>query len=319
MIERDLAAIPAAVRRFRESHSSDDLFLAVARFAVLAYAPSQHAKHAMLSCLAAHELRDDLSDRFDAVVTECAIYTAASRQPWSEPPIMDPPPLEPDQRGDLDELLAAIDTSDRHRGERWLARRLDDEDFPSDYFDAASRDFEDLGHKLIVATAAWKLVPILGERGRYATLRMAIWEMTADRGARDFVEQGVALPPETLLARLIDHVACEKGAVVSAQAVFLLDAALEASALAHDDLPARRTRDYLTAHTDDCVGDPVADEVPTSIPVYRLARDYGECLQAFAVAKRLRSRFPDVPVDRFVAAACYNLEHGQSFEDWSFA
>src|SRR5947208_991841 len=46
LIERDLDAIPAAVRTFRESHSSDDLFLAVARFAILAYAPSQHAKHA---------------------------------------------------------------------------------------------------------------------------------------------------------------------------------------------------------------------------------------------------------------------------------
>jgi hypothetical protein len=319
MIERDLAAVPAAVRRFRQSHSSDELFLAVARFALLAYAPSQHAKHALLSCLAAHELREELGERFDDVVTECAIYAAASRQPWSEPPIMDPPPIGSDQRGDIDELLAAIDAGDRHRGERWLARRLEDADLARDLFAAAARDFEDLGHKLIVTVAAWKLAPILGEKGRYATLRTAIWEMTAYRG--DAVhEQGVALPAETLLARLIDDVVREKGAVISAHAVFLLDAALEASALAKDDLVARRVRDYLTTYTNERVGgDEIAGEAPATIPVYRLARDYGECLKAFAMAKHLRPRFPAAGVDRLVAAACYNLEHGQSFEEWSFA
>jgi hypothetical protein len=320
MIERDLAAVPPAVRRFRESHSSDELFLAVARFALLAYAPSQHAKHAMLSCLAAYELREELGDRFDDVVTECAIYAAASRQPWSEPPIMDPPPIEADQRGDHEELLAAIDAGDRHRGERWLAKRLEDADLARDYFAAAARDFEDLGHKLIVATAAWKLVPILGERGKYATLRTAIWELTAYRDDGGFHEQGIALPAETLLVRLIDHVVREQGSIVSAHAVFLLDAALEAGSLAKDDLLTRRVRDYLTVYTDECAGgDGLAGEAPSTIPVYRLARDYGECLKAFAVAKRLRSRFPAARVDRLVAAACYNLEHGQSFEEWSFA
>jgi hypothetical protein len=291
----------------------------VARFALLAYAPSQHAKHALLSCLAAHEVREELGERFDDVVTECAIYAAASRQPWSEPPIMERPPLEADQRGDLDELLGAIATSDRHRGERWLAKRLEDADLARHYFAAAAQDFEDLGHKLIVSTAAWKLVPILGEEGRYATLRTAIWEMTAYRGEGDFQEEGIALPAETLLARLLDDVACDKGSIVSAHAIFLLDAALEAAALAGDDRLVQRVRDYLTIYTDECVGDDVVGQAPAAIPVYRLARDYGECLKAFAVAKRLRARFPEARVDRLVAAASYNLEHGPSFEEWSFA
>ena len=87
LIERDIDAIPAAVRRFRDTATSDELFRAIARFAVLAYAPAQHAKHAMLSCLAAFDLRDEAGAHDDDLLTECAIYAAQSRQPWSEPPM----------------------------------------------------------------------------------------------------------------------------------------------------------------------------------------------------------------------------------------
>src|SRR5437667_98459 len=45
LLERDTDAARAAARAYREEHSSHDLFLAVGRFAVLAYAPSQHTKH----------------------------------------------------------------------------------------------------------------------------------------------------------------------------------------------------------------------------------------------------------------------------------
>src|ERR1041384_881362 len=147
-IERDLPAIPRAVAEYRAEHGSIETFKAVGRFAVLAYAPSQHAKHALLACLAAGGLRDEA--HFDDIVTQCAIYGAESRQPWSEPPIMTPPAIDDDQRGDLAELLAAIEESDRVRGERWLAKRYEDDSFFTDYFAAAADDFEDLGHKLIV-------------------------------------------------------------------------------------------------------------------------------------------------------------------------
>src|SRR6266508_521928 len=104
LIERDLDSIPAAVRKFRASHSSDDLFLAVARFAILSYAPSQHAKHAVLATLSGHQLRDAYGDRWDELLAECARYAAESRQPWSEPPILEPPAIDADQRRDVDAL-----------------------------------------------------------------------------------------------------------------------------------------------------------------------------------------------------------------------
>ena len=76
LLERDADAARAAARAYREEHSSHDLFLAVGRFAVLAYAPSQHAKHAMLATLAAYELRDDLGTSYDDMLIECAVYSA---------------------------------------------------------------------------------------------------------------------------------------------------------------------------------------------------------------------------------------------------
>src|ERR1700686_3956389 len=90
LIERD---VPRARAAAAELHG-DELFLSVARFAVLAYAPSQHAKHALLACLAASE-----AGARDEVLVECAIYAAASRQPWSEPPILEPPLLDPAAEG----------------------------------------------------------------------------------------------------------------------------------------------------------------------------------------------------------------------------
>src|SRR6185503_4450421 len=100
--------------------------------------------------------------------------------------------------------------------------------------------FEDLGHKLIVANAAWRLASLMDPRGRYATLRVGVWEMASYRGESRYEEEGVALPPETLLGRLIDSLVCDKGSLVAAHAIFLLDASLEAPGV------GRRVRDYLT-------------------------------------------------------------------------
>ncbi|MFP5245672.1 MAG: hypothetical protein ACLGH0_03175, partial [Thermoanaerobaculia bacterium] len=91
LIERDLDAFPAAARAFLASHSEEELWIAVARFAVLAYAPAQHAKRAVVACRATWDLRDELEERFVPMIVECARYAAESRQPWSEPPILDPP------------------------------------------------------------------------------------------------------------------------------------------------------------------------------------------------------------------------------------
>ena len=232
----------------------------------------------MICCVSAWDARAEAGDRWDELLAECAIYAAASRQPWSEPPISDPPPLEPDQRGDIDELREAVATGDRLRGERWLAKRINDSDFLRDFFTVATDDFEDLGHKLIVAVNAWRLSLMFP---RYATLRTAIWEMTAYRGdAKSPVTDDV-----------VEKMIANRGEVESAHALWVYDA-------------ARQVEDRQS-----CLSGQA--RLPVLHP-YRLARDCGAYLKSFAVAKRLADA-------RIVDAAKYNLDHAPSFEDFSFA
>ncbi len=281
LLERDEAGIRAAIREFRKTHSSEELFAQVARFAVLAYAPSQHAKHAVISCRSAWDIRDDLGDRFDDVLAECAIYAAASRQPWSEPPITDPPPLRDDQRGDIEELRECVAASDRLRAERWLAKRFRDPDFLRDFFTVAADDYEDLGHKLIVAVTASKLASIFGDAGRYTALRIGVWEMTAYHGP--------ARPPS---GDPIVNMLTNNGDIESAHAVFFYDARVVAGfSPPHGGLKAAATH---------------------APPIYRLARDCGAYLKSFSVAKRLGDA-------RIIDAAKYNLDHASSLEEFSFA
>jgi hypothetical protein len=256
LIERDLDAFRPLAHAFAESHSVEELWVAVTRFAVLAYAPSQHAKRAVMACLAAHDALDV------EMVVECARYAADSRQPWSEPPLLDPP--EPSS-GDLSELLSG----DRLRAERWLSARLDD----------AETVLWDVVHcdaRLMLDTALG-LLPLLGEKGRYALLRMPVWELIADPGARD-----EDAPVETLVARAVEA----NGSPDAVTPVF-----------------------YRTA------GVPPAVPAASPPPAYRLARDYAQTLIAHHYSRRLS---PDL-AQQLLHAVRYNLEHGESFADWSFA
>jgi hypothetical protein len=304
-IERDLAAVPAAVAEFRAAHSAEETWTAVTRFAVLAFAPSQHSMHALLACLSVWDLRDDFGGRFDDAIVQCAIYAAASRQPWSEPPMLEPPKIEADQRGDIDELREAVAASDRLRAERWLAKRYIDADCASDYFAVASDDFEDLGHKLIVASAAMRLAALLGEKGRYAMLRVAVWEMVSVGSGELGVGSG-SFDLDSLCNALVANVSD----IVSAHALFLFDAALQTK----DDAVIARVASHLSG-----INSPTPDARPQAleVPVYSFARDYGACLKAHAIAKRLRTRFPNADFHGMLAVMHRNRE--KSSEEMTFA
>jgi hypothetical protein len=288
LIERDYDAARRAVRSFCAEHGAEEGWKAVARFAVLAYAPAQHAKHALLCCLSAWEIREHLGARFEDAVVECAVYAAASRQPWSEPPILDPPRPDP----------AARLGTDRLEAERWLATSYSE----AEYFAAATRDFEDLGHKLIVANAAHKLADLLGEKGRYAALRVGVWEMTAYAG-EPYRERG----RRVTVRQLVDNMVANRGDVESAHAVFLYDAALQRGL-------EKRVGDYLasTASLSHLGGRGWPEGPGEGLPIYPYAKDLGAYLKAHSVAKRLDD-------ERIIAAAWENLQHGPSLESFSFA
>ena len=261
LIERDFDAIPAAARAFLEEHTADELWVSVTRFAVLAYAPSQHAKRAVMACHAAWAVREQLGERFVDMILECARYAAEARPPWSEPPILNPP--EPSS-GDVEELRAAMREGDRVRGEQWLSARIDDAE-------EALRPIVHGDAKLMLDTAT-ALLPLLGEKGRYALLRMPVAELIAEPEAAD-----EKLPPEALIARAV----ASKGAIDDVRAAFI---SLRSG------------------------GPTPGAGVPPLVP-YRLARDYAQTLIAHAIA----------PFPELLRAVHHNLDHGESYADWSFA
>jgi hypothetical protein len=264
LIERDLDAIPAAAHAFLESHTAEELWTSVTRFAVLAYAPSQHAKRAVIACRAAWEVREEID--FPAMIVECARYASEARQPWSEPPILEPPAPS---TGEIEELRAAMAEGDRLRAERWLSARLSDAD-------AALRSIVH-GDALLMLDTAVALEPLLGEKGRYALLRMPVWELISEPSPED-----EDVPLETLIARAVE----ENGSVDSVRAVFVQWSGGLQPAVRNGGLK------------------PAAPLEP-----YRLARDYAQTLIAHAI----------VPDPALLHAVHYNLEHGESYADWSFA
>ena len=195
----------------------------------------------------------------------------------------------------MPELRAAVIAHDRLGAERWLAANLDDAE--TALFDLSAENFDDLGMKVIMTDTAIKLAKILGEQGRYAALRVAVWEMTAatNKGLRAEARSYT----EALRARLVDNALAEKGAIESVQSVFLYDAAEGTNVV-------DRVRGYLAAL-------PVREAPDVAVkkidpPVYRLARDYGQHLRAFASGD-----------ERLQLATSWNLEQASSFVDWSFA
>lgn len=214
LIERDLGAIPRAVAEFLEEGSPHELFLAVARFAVLAYSPSQHAKRAVMACRAAWDVREMMGERWTDLLIECARYAAEARRPWSEPPILDALDVP-----DVEDLRAKVK-----------------------------------GDALLMLDTALALLPILGEKGAGALLRMPVEEMHTEPDDANPSE-----PIEVLVQRVIDS----NGAVDTVRDVFIWAA--------------------LTQQPRD----------PVTPPVYPLARDYAQTLIAHttSVPEPLRPPF----------------------------
>lgn len=296
MLARDIEAIPRAVAAFRKTHSSEELFRAISRFALLAASPSQHGKHALLACVAAREIEPILGGRYDELLTECAVYAAQSRLPWSEPPITELPEVEQDHPVSLEEIRAAIRDQDRLRGERWLAARLARGSIARDFFTVAAEDRSDFGHKLIVAVGVWKLALMHDQPESYAFLRVAVGEWTAYGG------ESADRAPERRTADLIETLVAQQGSLDAFHDLVRSDAAREAAHF--------QTNPHLLV--------PCAPLWASSaeLPIYRLARDYAEYLKAFPIAGRRERKEQGT---RIIAAAKYNRDHAASFEDWSFA
>ena len=254
VLEREVGAIPAAARAFLETHTEEELWIAIARFAVLAHAPSQHSKRAVMAARAAYDVRGALGAGWVEMLIECARYAAESRPPWSEPPFLDPPP--PDRSESLRDAIAA---GDRLRAERWLSAHLED----------AEVELRELarGDALLVLDAALALEQHLGRKGRYTLLRMVLTELLA-------ATEHVSDPLEVLVARAIE----ERGSVDAVRAVFI-----KLVEDRHSCLSCPFSFSRVASSQTGQAGVPV-------LHAYPLARDYAQTLIAHAVAHKLPAR-----------------------------
>jgi hypothetical protein len=269
LIERELDAIPAAARAFAAERGVEGVAVAVARFAVIAHSTSQHGKRAVVAARSLFEVREEMGDRWFDMVVECARYASESRQPWSEPPIFEPP--KPGERKHVSELRAALVSKDRRRAERWLAARLEDAD--DDLRIVAT------GDALLLLETVAALEKVVGDTGRWVLLRLVIEELLADPGeVTERIEQ------------LIDRAIERRGSVDAVGEVFVRHAGMP---------PSPRAESWIAT---------------PALQPYRLARDYAQTLIAHGIARTLPAR-----ADEFLAAVHHNLEHGESFAEWSFA
>lgn len=314
LLERDAAAIRKAIRELAADHEPAELYGAVARFAVLAYSPSQHSIGAILAVAAAADLLEVISDPF-ALLGECAVYVAQIRRPWSEPPIPDPPPLEADDDASEANLVEAVQGRDRLRAERWLARVLEGDDSRSRFFSAASRDLSDAGQRLTVATAVWTLAERFPAQYRFAALRPAVQMWVAAGPFSNSMTPSTAVDPRTTVRQLAAELSEASGSPLVYQRVILLDAALRLRAMGEDEA-AQRALGALQGSEERRI---VEFDVTLEDPVYELARDFGCYLHAMAMRTRWSEELDQNAMEAICRAARHNLLDSPSFEQWALA
>lgn len=311
MVYRDHAAISDAIAQGVDRDGVAQTLDSLIRFAVLAFAPSEHGRAALLSIAAASTIHDVVADA-PALLERCAIYVADTRAPWSEPPIGDPPALDDDQRDDGVEIAAAIATKDRLRGERWLAKVLTRDDVMSRYFEAASRAGDSL-LSFPVAVALWKIASSAPPFARFAILRDAVADWTQPSSSEMNTEGSSSW--ENVLPRAIESLQHGASGIIAVQRIV----ALESAAFVERELSladaARRIAWNVAATLDDAEERREgAAPANTPEPVYPLARDYGGYLQLFAIRRRGTIA---AAVDERALGAAWEQMQSESYEEWT--
>lgn len=309
LLERDEQQIRARIASLAESEAAGALDDAVLQFAVLAHAPSLPSRSALLAAIAARRLDLQPSQRV-ALLAEVAIYAAATRRPWSEPPIFEPPAPVNDTSGEA--VRRAIDGGDREHAEAWLhAVHEDQQRLAEGSVAALSRNPE----SVLVTTACAGLLSEVDPHAVPAMLRVIATEWTTgDEPARTTPHADAS----AIASRLGSRYVRSGGDVFVARALLQLDAALRLT-----DLGATAE---LVQRAVDAIDVPGAEETSHAnlsrrgeAPVYRLARDFGSWLLLCEAAPRLATHFPSLDFDEVIAAAEENAIHGAGYEEWSLA
>jgi hypothetical protein len=285
----------------------------VLKFAVLAFSPTLHSRGAVYASLAALDLLDEMPNPSDVIV-ECAGYAAETRLPWSEAPITDPPAVEGIDAANPRHLDDAVRTRDLRAAERWLAAAIREDAPAVEFFDAAARFAGEEGYGFTTAAAAWRIAAH-SPAARFVSLRTALleWVRVRDGGARR--ADAATVEPR----QVIDLYVMQKGRLELFAPLLVLDAALTAEAATGKRDRYRPVVDRYAVPVEWRHGAAPESDWSMEDLAYRYSRDYAAFLMSVPISRRLSREMPDCGAERIPSAAQYNLDHAETFEEWSFA
>lgn len=311
LLERDEDAIRAAIGTLVQAGELSAVADAVLQFALLAHAPSLHARSALLAVVASRGIALPDAAR-EALLCELAIYSAATRRPWSEPPIFE----EPRAIGDSSDavVLDAIDAGDRETVEAWLAALRNAPQFRARLAAGAVAALSRNAESVVVTAACESLLGDVDVHAEPAILRVIASEWTAADAAASSnrEERG------RLASLLAERSVASGGDVFVSRSLLQLDAAMQLRAWGAADAATRAVASIEVPAVDDAASQNAASH-SSGPPVYRLARDFASWLLLTRAAPRLVAEFPSTDFDRVLAAAEENAKHGAAYEEWSLA
>jgi hypothetical protein len=315
MLYRDRDAIASGIVAALADGGVDALFKDLIRFAVLAFAPSEHGKAALLAVVAGSEIANALDDSA-TLVRHCAEYQADTRTPWSEPPIGDPPALEASQRDDFQEIEEAIIHGDRLRGERWLAANLERNDLAERFFSAAIAASGESLLTIPVAVALWKIASSVPDHVRFSILRNAVNDWTQHpHEMRKSATSELLWSDE--LKRLSVDVARRGGSLLELQRLIALGSLHELEEAAGGEV-ARGAASAIMAEREEETSAEMVSAAEPPPPLYTLARDYATYLILYRMRPQLAGA-AGVDAANAILNAAWSEMQKENFEAWTMA
>lgn len=273
----------------------------VAQFAILAYAPDQRARAALLSLEALGVIADRLPAELRSLqLIEMARMSADARRPWSEAPITTAPVTTTADARD-DALQRAVIQRDRLAVERWIAHNCTSETFAGRFFRCAARITDEEASPLRIAACAWRLADAVPDPYRFGVLRLAAVEWTAGHQWLDDQGFGADAKPahdaSSIAGELISRYVDSEEPLLSFVAVEAFDASQFAFAMASRTTPSGLSSRATIASVQRPGTRFLSDLRHSPLD------DYGTAVRALGIAQRRSTEWNRESLDAMCAAA----------------
>lgn len=316
MVHRDDPAIADSVRALIRNDGFEATLDSVTRFSLLAYAPSEHARAALLGLEALSSLRDLLpADVAEEQLIHLARYAAGARRPWSEAPITDPPPHQAEDGSD-ETLAAAVALRDRLAGERWLAACLRGDDPAQRFLVTAANIRSGLHEPLRISAACSRLARSIPPQFHFAVLRTAVVEWTAGHSYEEITPSAGEIDPALQASRLIRCYAEKEGAPTRLAEI----AGLDAACYVHETTGEAKVLQLFSSEAAEVLPsapESHGEERPIEFPGTPAQVDFSGALVAWSIAERRRNVWDQDDLALMKSAASAAAREERWLETWS--